>query len=48
MNSMIRSLAIGAGLMLVSSALTQAIAAELKTEKDKVSYMVGMDVGNMM
>lgn len=48
MNSMIRSLMIGAGLMVVSSTLTQAIAAELKTEKDKVSYMVGMDVGNMM
>jgi FKBP-type peptidyl-prolyl cis-trans isomerase len=48
MNSMIRSLMIGAGLMVVSSTLTQAIAAELKSEKDKVSYMVGMDVGNMM
>jgi FKBP-type peptidyl-prolyl cis-trans isomerase FkpA len=48
MNSMIRSLTIGVGVLLVSSSISQAIAAELKTEKDKVSYMVGMDVGNMM
>ena len=48
MNSMIRSLMIGAGLTVISTTLSQAIAAELKTEKDKVSYMVGMDVGNMM